>query len=60
MKNRTVIAIAHRLSTVIDADTIVVLRHGQIIDSGSHRKLLKTCPTYSKLYKIQFQDGEGN
>jgi subfamily B ATP-binding cassette protein MsbA len=56
MRKRTVIAIAHRLSTVINADEIVVLRQGQIIDSGSHRKLLRSCPTYRKLYKIQFQD----
>jgi ATP-binding cassette, subfamily B, bacterial MsbA len=56
MRKRTVIAIAHRLSTVINADKIVVLRQGQIIDSGSHRKLLRTCPTYRRLYKIQFQD----
>jgi subfamily B ATP-binding cassette protein MsbA len=58
MRKRTVIAIAHRLSTVINADRIVVLRQGQIIDSGSHRKLLRTCPTYRKLYKIQFQDAK--
>lgn len=56
MKNRTVLIIAHRLSTVIHADKIVVLHQGEIVDTGSHRKLLKTCSLYRRLYEMQFQD----
>jgi subfamily B ATP-binding cassette protein MsbA len=56
MKNRTVLVIAHRLSTVIHADKIVVIDKGQIIDVGPHRKLLKSCPIYRNLYEMQFQD----
>ncbi len=57
MENRTVLVIAHRLSTVIHADKIVVLHRGRIVDTGSHRQLLKKCPIYRHLYEIQFQDG---
>ncbi len=56
MKNRTVLVIAHRLSTVIHADTIVVMDQGRILDSGRHRDLLERCPLYRKLYDMQFRD----
>lgn len=55
MKGRTVIAIAHRLSTVIRANKIVVLEHGQIVGMGRHDELLTTCPLYEKLHRMQFQ-----
>ena len=51
---RTVIAIAHRLSTVLKADQIVVMHQGQIHDIGTHRKLLETSTLYRKLYDLQF------
>lgn len=54
MQGRTVVAIAHRLSTVQKADKIVVLEHGQIIGLGSHDTLLDTCPLYQRLYSLQF------
>ena len=54
MKGRTVIAIAHRLSTVQKADKIVVLEHGRIIGQGGHEELLKGCPLYNRLYSLQF------
>jgi subfamily B ATP-binding cassette protein MsbA len=51
---RTVIAIAHRLSTVLKADQIVVMHQGQIHDIGTHRELLETSTLYRKLYDLQF------
>jgi ATP-binding cassette, subfamily B, bacterial MsbA len=54
MKGRTVIAIAHRLSTVIHADKIVVIEKGRIADMGSHKDLLDRSPLYKKLYEMQF------
>jgi ATP-binding cassette, subfamily B, bacterial MsbA len=56
MAGRTVIVIAHRLSTVRRANRIVVLEHGQITGCGSHEELLQTSPTYQKLYRLQFMD----
>ena len=49
MKNRTSLIIAHRLSTIKKADLIYVLDKGEIIDSGSHQKLLDSSSLYSKL-----------
>ncbi|ACS79962.1 ABC transporter ATP-binding protein [Maridesulfovibrio salexigens] len=56
MKDRTSIVIAHRLSTVLSADVIVVMEKGKIVSKGSHKKLLEKCPLYIKLYNMQFQD----
>lgn len=56
MENRTVLVIAHRLSTVIHADKIVILDHGRIVGIGTHRKLLASSPLYRRLYELQFQD----
>lgn len=50
---RTILIIAHRLSTVKKADSIIVLDKGEIIESGSHSKLLDEEGTYAKLWKIQ-------
>ncbi|MBE3138258.1 MAG: ABC transporter ATP-binding protein [Actinobacteria bacterium] len=55
MKNRTTIIIAHRLSTIKHADKIIVLSHGQIVESGSHKELLKLKGVYYNLYKYQYQ-----
>lgn len=53
-KNRTVIIIAHRLSTVKIADTIYIMEKGSIIESGTHSALLETDSTYKKLYDLEF------
>ena len=55
MQGRTVVAIAHRLATVIKADKIVVLNEGRIEGIGKHDTLLKSCPLYKKLHEIQFK-----
>jgi subfamily B ATP-binding cassette protein MsbA len=55
MHGRTVVAIAHRLSTVKKADKIVVLEAGRIVGMGRHEDLLKTCPLYEKLHTMQFK-----
>jgi ABC-type multidrug transport system fused ATPase/permease subunit len=49
-----VIAIAHRLSTVLKADQIVVMDHGEIREMGTHRQLLETSTLYRRLYDLQF------
>jgi len=58
MAGRTVVVIAHRLSTVRRADRIVVLEHGTIADVGSHEELMKRFGTYRRLYDLQFKDLE--
>ena len=50
---RTVITIAHRLSTVVHADRIMVIEQGRVLDQGTHRELLDRCPTYRKLYEAE-------
>ena len=56
MRDRTSIVIAHRLSTVISADKIVVMQGGRIVDMGTHLELLKKCELYKRLHSMQFQD----
>jgi ATP-binding cassette, subfamily B, bacterial MsbA len=56
MQGRTVLVIAHRLSTVRRATRTVVLEHGRITAIGSHDELLRTSTTYKKLYQLQFAD----
>jgi ABC-type transport system involved in cytochrome bd biosynthesis fused ATPase/permease subunit len=53
MANRTSFVIAHRLSTIRSADQILVLRHGRIIERGTHQDLLRLEGLYAKLARIQ-------
>ena len=56
LKGRTSISIAHRLSTVINSDRIIVLDKGRIIEEGTHEELVKKDGLYNHLYKMQFKD----
>jgi subfamily B ATP-binding cassette protein MsbA len=56
MVNRTTFVIAHRLSTVLHADQIMVLEAGRIAESGSHDDLLSRSGLYSRLHALQFSD----
>ncbi len=58
VKNRTSLIIAHRLSTVIHANKILVFKDGQIEAVGTHAELLETSPTYAKLHSLQFAEDE--
>ena len=53
MSGRTTIAVAHRLSTIVDADEILVLHHGQVRERGTHRELLAKQGLYDRLYRLQ-------
>ena len=55
MHNRTVIVIAHRLSTVHNADKIIVLDKGLIIDMGTHEELINKDGIYKQLHNLQFK-----
>ena len=50
---RTVITIAHRLSTVVHADRIMVIGRGGVVDQGSHQELIGRCPEYRELYEAE-------
>ena len=54
MENKTCFVIAHRLSTVRDADMILVVNDGQIVEQGKHEELLKMGGFYEKIYNAQF------
>ncbi|RJS91901.1 ABC transporter ATP-binding protein, partial [Candidatus Bathyarchaeota archaeon] len=58
LKDRTSIIIAHRLSTVRDADRILVIDDGRIVEEGSHKELIKKGGLYSHLYEMQFKEPE--
>jgi ATP-binding cassette, subfamily B, bacterial MsbA len=55
MQGRTTLVIAHRLSTVMSADAIVVMERGRIVERGTHAELLELGGTYKRLYDLQFR-----
>ncbi len=56
MHGRTTLVIAHRLSTVMDADLIHVINQGELVESGSHTELIAQDGIYARLYQLQFRD----
>ncbi len=56
MQGRTSIIIAHRLSTIRKADRILVLKHGEIVETGKHEELLKARGYYEQLYRMQYRE----
>lgn len=59
-RNRTVVAIAHRLSTVEHADLVVVIENGAVVESGTHHDLLKKSGRYAKLHYLQYKAAYNN
>ncbi|MFZ2524612.1 MAG: metal ABC transporter permease, partial [Candidatus Ferrigenium altingense] len=55
-QNRTTLIIAHRLSTVVDADQILVMDKGRIVERGSHRELLAQNKLYAQMWNLQKQE----
>jgi ATP-binding cassette subfamily B multidrug efflux pump len=53
LENRTAIIIAHRLSTIRNVNRILVLKRGEIVESGSHEELLAQAGVYASLYQLQ-------
>ena len=56
--NRTALVIAHRLSTVVDADEILVLDHGVVVERGKHRQLLEAAGLYASMWRLQQEQAE--
>ncbi len=52
-QDMTLVVIAHRLSTILDADKIIVLHHGDLVESGTHKALLKQNGRYAQMYQLQ-------
>lgn len=58
VKNSAVIIVAQRISTILDADQIIVLDEGQIVGKGTHKELLESCPVYKQIARSQLSEEE--
>ncbi|HDS29761.1 MAG TPA: ABC transporter ATP-binding protein [Firmicutes bacterium] len=56
LAGRTAVIVAHRLSTIVNSDRIIVINNGEVVESGTHSELLEHEGLYAKLHKLQFQD----
>lgn len=56
VKDHTIIIVAHRLSTIVDADTINIIDKGKLLATGTHQELLKKCKVYKDLYQTESQE----
>ena len=52
------VIVAHRLSTIVDCDEIIVLDNHRIVAQGTHNQLMRTCPQYIELYKLEKEQSE--
>lgn len=59
MKGKTIVVVAQRIPTILNADQIIVLDKGHIIGIGSHKELLVNCPIYREIYETQVSQGGG-
>ena len=57
-KDKTIIIVAHRLSTIVNADKIYMLDGGKVIANGTHKQLMKSCKEYKELYKLEEQSAK--
>ncbi|HJM57979.1 MAG: hypothetical protein CMJ98_11260 [Planctomycetes bacterium] len=60
LSGRSALVVAHRLSTIREADEILVMERGRIVERGTHESLLRTGGPYESLYKLQFEGQEGD
>ncbi len=59
LQGKTVLMIAQKINTIIDADRILVLEKGRIVGDGTHTELLKSCPLYQEIYRTQCYTSQG-
>ena len=57
-KGRTTLIVAQRVSTIMNADQIIVLEDGKIVGKGTHKELLKTCKVYEEIARSQLSEEE--